>query len=61
MINIAPTNASAVALTGNVFCGFASALGAGFSPYMNGSCMVPTANISAGQTYVFQFSLCFEL
>ena len=55
MINLAPTNASAVALNGTVFCGFASALGAGFSPYANGGCMVPTANVSAGQTYVHSF------
>ena len=50
-ISVRPTNAS-VSLPSTVFCGFASGIGAGFSPYTNGSCMVPTANVSAGQTYL---------
>jgi hypothetical protein len=52
MLAIAPTNASAVALSGTVYCGFASGLGAGFSIYKDGSCMIPTQNVTNGQTYV---------
>jgi hypothetical protein len=52
MLAIAPTNASAVALSGTVYCGFASGLGAGFSIYKDGSCMIPTQNVTLGQTYV---------
>lgn len=52
MLAIAPTNASAVTLSGTVYCGFASGLGAGFSVYKDGSCMIPTQNVTNGQTYV---------
>lgn len=53
-LKIAPTNASAVNTNnGQLYCGFASGLAAGFSNWTNGACMIPTANISSqGQTYV---------
>ncbi|KAK4335952.1 Ferritin/ribonucleotide reductase-like protein [Rhodosporidium toruloides NP11] [Rhodotorula toruloides] len=53
-LKIAPTNASAVNTNnGQLYCGFASGLAAGFSNWSNGACMIPTQNISSmGQTYV---------
>lgn len=52
MLSIAPASAAAVTLPATVYCGFASGLGAGFSVWTNGTCMVPTQNVTAGQTYV---------
>lgn len=43
---IAPSNSSlAATFKGTVYCGFASGLGAGFSTWSNGTCMVPTSNV----------------
>ncbi|GAA5932130.1 ferritin-like domain-containing protein [Sporobolomyces koalae] len=52
-ITLAPTNSSEVDLSKyKVYCGFASSLDAAFTEYENGSCKVPTENITTGQTYV---------
>ncbi|ORY84726.1 ferritin-like domain-domain-containing protein [Leucosporidium creatinivorum] len=51
-LSIAPMNASAVSSSGTLYCGFASGLGAGFSKWSNGTCMIPTSNVTDGQTYV---------
>lgn len=51
-LSIAPTNASAVntAGAGQLYCGFASGLSAGFSTWANGTCQIPSANVTEGQT-----------
>lgn len=53
-ITLAPTNSSEVDLSKyKVYCTFASGLDAAYSDYENGSCTVPTANVSQqGQVYV---------
>jgi hypothetical protein len=52
MLAIAPQNASAVDMSSGstLYCGFASGLGAGFSQWSNGTCMIPTSNVTDGQT-----------
>lgn len=55
---VAPANATlAKGFNGTIYCGFASGLGAGFSTWTNGSCMIPTANVTAGQTCAWGFDL----
>ncbi|GAA6007261.1 hypothetical protein JCM10207_001562 [Rhodosporidiobolus poonsookiae] len=51
-ISVAPVNSSAVNTDGTVYCGFASGLSAGFSTWSNGSCEIPSQNVTTGQTYV---------
>jgi len=36
----------------NLYCSFASGVVSAFSPFTNGSCQIPTANITGGQTYL---------
>lgn len=51
---VTATNSSVTSGTeGTIYCGFASGLGAAFSTWNNGSCDIPSANITAGQTYAF--------
>ncbi|BGP13400.1 hypothetical protein JCM10213_008559 [Rhodosporidiobolus nylandii] len=51
-LELVPTNSSVTNGVENVYCGFASGLSAAFSDYKDGSCDIPTQNITAGQTYV---------
>ncbi|KAL8287020.1 hypothetical protein RQP46_004026 [Phenoliferia psychrophenolica] len=54
MLMVTPANATlAASFTGTVMCGFASGLASGFSEWKDGSCMIPTANVTDGQTYAF--------
>lgn len=52
-LQVTATNASAVQSGGTVYCGFAQGLGAAFSTWTDGSCDVPTQNITQGPAYVF--------
>ncbi|GAA5868973.1 hypothetical protein JCM1840_000436 [Sporobolomyces johnsonii] len=52
MLKIAPANSSVTESQSMIYCGFASGLSAGFSTWSNGSCEIPTTNVSIGQTYV---------
>ncbi|GAA6064198.1 hypothetical protein JCM10212_004201 [Sporobolomyces blumeae] len=45
-------NESAIDTSQTLYCGFASGLDSAFSKLENGSCQVPTQNITTGQTYV---------
>jgi hypothetical protein len=42
---------SSLASNGTLYCGFASNVQAAFSPYTNGQCEIPTANVTGGQVY----------
>ena len=52
-LSIALNNASAVNTQQTLYCGFASGLGAGFTQWSNGTCMVHSANVTDGQTCTF--------
>lgn len=51
-LEVTPANASAVPAGKTVYCGFASGLDAAFTEWNDGSCPIPTENITVGQTYV---------
>ncbi|GAA6013011.1 hypothetical protein JCM11491_000936 [Sporobolomyces phaffii] len=51
-IQVAPTNASAINTEGQLYCGFASGLNSAFSEWSNGSCTIPSQNVTTGQTYL---------
>ncbi|GAA6063867.1 hypothetical protein JCM10212_003603 [Sporobolomyces blumeae] len=51
-INVKFANESAVDMSQTLYCGFASGIQAAFTKLENGSCQVPTQNITTGQTYV---------
>ncbi|GAA5856770.1 hypothetical protein JCM9279_006110 [Rhodotorula babjevae] len=51
-LQVTPANASAVPAGTTVYCGFASGLNAAFTAWNDGSCKIPTENITIGQTYV---------
>ncbi|GAA5998117.1 hypothetical protein JCM11641_007184, partial [Rhodosporidiobolus odoratus] len=51
-LELVPSNSSVIEGKDTVYCGFASGLASAFSTYENGSCDIPSQNITAGQTYV---------
>ncbi|GAA5946194.1 hypothetical protein JCM3775_000920 [Rhodotorula graminis] len=51
-LELVPADASAVPAGTTVYCGFATGLEAAFTLWEDGSCKIPTENITTGQTYV---------
>lgn len=52
-LSVAPAVAfSAAVIATPIYCGFTSGIGVEFSTWTNGSCTIPSANMTYGQTYL---------